>query len=248
MLKTLFALFLSLIAIVVFGTIGMVLSLIAPKLVIPLAVRPWGKSMFIFHGVGLNVGGTENIPSVPSVIMYNHQSSFDIPALVASLPGQYKLVMKDEVLKIPFVGWLSKTSGHYFVSRDGGSGDSRQLKLMARAISRKKHTVVLAPEGTRSESGRLLSFKKGGFLLASLSGAPVVPMVIWGGRKVKKKGEFKLGTGTEMTVEFLPPVYPDNFPSGREGMEKLEQAVRSVMLDEVEKHIGSEEALIGTLK
>ena len=186
--------------------------------------------------VRLKVGGVENIPREPSVIMYNHQSSVDIPAFIASLPGQYKLVMKDEVLKIPFVGWVSKLNGHFFVARDGGGGDSRQLKIMTRAIREKRQTLVLAPEGTRSETGRLLDFKKGGFLLAALSGAPVVPMVIRGGMTVKPK-RGPLQTGGRMSVDFLPPVRAAVSPgsSGRKAMETLERETRGAMLRALEQ-------------
>lgn len=240
MAKTFFALALSSVATLLLGLVGMFLAVFAPPLVIRLAVRPWGKTVIACCGVSLKVEGVEHIPPEPSVIMYNHQSSFDIPVLAASLPGDYKLVMKDEVLAVPFVGWVSKMAGHYFVSRDGGRSDSGRLKLMARGIAEKKHTVVLAPEGTRSESGRLLDFKKGGFLLASLSGAPVVPMVVWGGKNVKKKNS-RLRTGGKMSVEFFPPVYPRDFPAGREGMEKVEMNVRNTMLQAVERHFRSEE-------
>ena len=232
--KSVAAVALCAVATTVFGIAGVSFSLAAPRLVIPLAVRPWGKALLLCLGVRLRVGGIENIPREPSVIMYNHQSSVDIPALVASLPGRYKLVMKDEVLKIPFVGWVSKLNGHFFVSRDGGSGDSRQLKLMARAIREKKQTLVLAPEGTRSESGKRLDFKKGGFLLAALSGAPVVPMVIRGGIGVKpKRGPLK--TGGEMSVDFLPPVRAAEGSGGRAAMDMLERETRDAMLRGLEQ-------------
>ncbi len=240
MLKGLAAVFFSSAATLFFGITGVFLSLFAPGYVIRLAVRPWGRAVLFCCGVSFEIRGVENIPSEPSVIMYNHQSSLDIPALVASLPGEYKLVMKDEVLRIPFVGWVSKMTGHYFVPRDGGSGDSRQLKFMARGIRKEKHTIVLAPEGTRSESGRLLDFKKGGFLLASLSGSPVVPMIIWGGKNVKRKTDRILKTGEKMSVEFLPPVYPAQFPGGKEGREEIEGLVRDAMLKKVDERLRDE--------
>ena len=233
-LKTFAAMAGAFFATTLFGLIGLVFSVVAPRLVIPFSVRPWGKALLASCRVKLSVRGVENIPPEPSVIMYNHQSAFDIPALVASLPGQYKLVMKDEVLGIPFVGWVSKANGHYFVARDGGSGDSKQLKLMARGIREKKQTLVLAPEGTRSETGRLLEFKKGGFLLSALTGAPVVPMVILGGREVKRKNG-PLNIGRPMTVEFLAPVRPPDGASGREVMNGIERDTRDAMLSRVQK-------------
>lgn len=242
MVKASAAMFLASVATFVLGCAGLVLSLVAPGLVIRFAVRPWGKAVLTSCSIRLKVSGVENIPPEPSVIMYNHQSAFDIPALVSSLPMEYKLVMKNEVRMIPFIGWVSKTAGHYFVARDGGGGDTRQLKVMSRAITEKKQTVVLAPEGTRNTTGRLLDFKKGGFLLASLSGAPVVPMIIWGGKNIKKKSGWVFKTGEGMSVEFLPPVYPDGSVAGRERIEKLESEVRSAMLEKVDECFRAEGA------
>ncbi|WP_462137015.1 lysophospholipid acyltransferase family protein [Candidatus Mycalebacterium sp.] len=230
------------VATVVFGCTGLVLSFFSQDLAIRFAVRPWGKAVLAGCFIRLRVKGVENIPSEPSVIMYNHQSAFDIPALTASLPVEYRMVMKNEVLMIPFIGWLSKAGGHYFVSRDGGGGDSKQLKIMSRAISQKKQTLALAPEGTRSATGRLLDFKKGGFLLASVTGAPVVPVIIWGGKDIKKKSGWVFKPGGGMSVEFLPPFYPDKSLAGRKRIEKLERGVRGAMLAKVEERFQDEEA------
>lgn len=234
--------FLASVATFVFGSIGLVVSLFSQDLVIRFAVRPWGKAVLASCFIRLRVKGVENIPPEPSIIMYNHQSAFDIPALTASLPVDYRMIMKNEVLMIPFVGWLSKAAGHYSVARDGGGGDTKQLKVMSRGISEKKQTLVFAPEGTRSATGRLLDFKKGGFLIASVSNAPVVPMIIWGGKDIKKKSGWVFKPGGSMSVEFLPPLRPDKSLAGRKRIEKLEREVRDAMLAKVEERFRDEEA------
>ncbi len=210
------------------GLIGLVLALFSNRLSVKYVIRPWGISMLWACRIKLKVEGVENIPEERSIIMYNHQSSFDILAFCAALPIEWKAIMKKEVSVIPFIGWIARLSGHYFVARDGSRGDTKEVK---RIVSRIKTgpSVIMSPEGTRSEDGRLLPFKKGGFLIAMLSGVPVVPMVIWGGMNVAKKDRFKLESNKEMLVKILEPIEVDRLPGGRKGREELEQMVRTKM-------------------
>lgn len=216
------------------GCIGIVVSLLASRHLIKCSVRPWGKTVLWACGVRLDVEGTENLPDGPSIVMFNHQSSLDIPVFCAVLPFEWKAVMKNEVASIPFIGWVCKLSGHYFVARDGSVGDTNKVREIIRKI-RKGPSVVIAPEGTRSEDGTLLPFKQGGFLMASLSRVPVVPMIIWGGKDVRKKGSYELNTDRDIVVRILPPIDTASFPKGKEGGEKLEGVVREEMLREIEK-------------
>ena len=178
--------------------------------------------------------GIENFPDGTFIVMFNHQSSLDIPVFSAVLPFEWRAVMKDEVASIPFIGWVCALSGHYFVARDGSVGDTNKVREIIRKI-RKGPSVIIAPEGTRSEDGTLLPFKQGGFLIASLSRVPVVPMIIWGGKDIRKKGSYELNTDRDIVVRILPPIDTASFPKGKEGGEKLESVVREEMLREIEK-------------
>ncbi|NIS76902.1 MAG: hypothetical protein GTO00_04655, partial [Deltaproteobacteria bacterium] len=80
------------------------------------AVRPWGKYVLKGCGIRLEVEGEENIPKEPCIIMYNHSSSFDIYAFSAGVPYEWRAIMKDEIADIPFVGWVCKMTGQYFVA------------------------------------------------------------------------------------------------------------------------------------
>lgn len=216
------------------GSVGIVTSLFANRHLIKCSVRPWGKTVLWACGVRLDVEGTENFPDGPFIVMFNHQSSLDIPVFSAVLPFEWKAVMKNEVASIPFVGWVCTLGGHYFVARDGSVGDTNRVREIIRKI-RKGPSVVIAPEGTRSEDGTLLPFKQGGFLMASLSRVPVVPMIIWGSKDVRKKGSYKLNTDKDIVVRVLPPIDTASFPKGKEGGEQLEGVVRERMLCEIEK-------------
>jgi 1-acyl-sn-glycerol-3-phosphate acyltransferase len=169
----------------------------------------------------------ENLPKEPSIIMYNHQSSADIFAFSGFLPVEWRGVLKKELAKVPFVGWVTKAMGHYFVERDGSGRDTQEIRRMVEKI-RSGPSVLIAPEGTRSPDGSLLPFKKGGFVVAMYAKVPVVPMVIIGGKEVMPKGSMKINPGS-MKMKILPPIEVKNLPSGREGREELMRLVREVM-------------------
>ena len=216
-----------------FGVIGITLAFISPSSAIKYAVRPWGKMIILTTGVTLDVKGLENIPKEPSIIMYNHQSVYDIFAFMAVLPIDWKAVMKKEVLDMPFIGWVSKVAGHYFVARDGSERDTKEVKKIAERI-RLGPSVLIAPEGTRSKDGKLLPFQKGGFFIAMLAGVPIVPMVMMGGAKIYAKTSWVVNSGT-MKVRVLPPVYPGDLPRGKAGREELMRIVREGMEEVLEK-------------
>ncbi len=212
---------------VFFGLYGVVLALISPPAVVKYAVRPWARMILFTAGVKLDVEGLENIPEEPSIIMFNHQSVFDIFAYMAALPIDWKAVMKKEVGDMPFIGWVSKLAGHYIVARDGSERDTKEVKKIVSRI-KEGPSVLIAPEGTRGKEGKLLPFQKGGFLIAMLAGVPVVPMVITGGLDIMPKDSKVLKPGT-MKIRILPPIDVAGLPPGREGREELMRIVRTQM-------------------
>ncbi len=213
---------------VLFGTIAMILALFNKTWTFKYAVRPWGKYVLKGCGIRLEVQGEENIPQEPCIIMYNHSSSFDIYAFCAGVPYEWRAIMKDEVAKIPFVGWVCKLTGQYFVARDGGTRDLETVKLIAGKI-RQGPLVLVAPEGTRSEDGNLLPFKKGGFVIALQAKVPVVTMVITGGNDVYPKGSRQIKPGV-MKIKYFEPIFVDQLGRGRQARERLEKVVREQMI------------------
>ena len=212
---------------IIFGILALILTQIKKSKTFEYAVRPWGKYILKGCGVRLEVQSSENLPKEPCIIMYNHSSAFDILAFSAAMPIDWKTIMKNEVAKIPIVGLVCKLTGQYFVTRDGSAGDLHMVKEIAEKI---KHgpSVLVAPEGTRSEDGELLPFKKGGFVIALRAKVPVVTMVITGGRDIKSKNSWLVKPGV-MKIKFLEPIYVDKLEKGRAGREKLEKLVRDQM-------------------
>ncbi len=210
-----------------FGITASLVCFFAPGVVLRFVVRPWAKSILKICGVKVEVDGLENLPSEPVVIMFNHQSYFDIFAYASVLPIDWRAIMKAELVWIPFFGWVAKATGHHFIKRESSIKSLREIEGIADKI-RNGPSVVLAPEGTRSADGKLMPFKPGGFLLAIRSGVPVVPMVVMGGSRIMPSGSLRVYPGT-IRVMILPPIDVGELPQGKEGREALSTMVRESM-------------------
>jgi len=148
--------------------------------------RTWARLVLKTTGVRVTVRGAERLdPSRSYVFASNHQSIYDIPIVFASLPVQLRIVAKDSLGRFPFLGWHLRRTGHLLVDRrNPGAGI---LKRMAQLVSGTRSLIVF-PEGTRSEDGTIGRFKGGIFLLAIDAGLPVVPVSIARSRFVMRKG------------------------------------------------------------
>ncbi|MEE8138473.1 MAG: lysophospholipid acyltransferase family protein, partial [Thermoanaerobaculia bacterium] len=128
--------------------------------------RLWSRGLLRFSGVTLEVHREVELdPLTPYVFMSNHQSLYDIPALIASLPGQTRFLAKRSLFRIPVFGWAIHMGGFISIDREDRS---RAHQSFSSAVARLRSGVsaLVFPEGTRSLDGRLLPFQRGGFLLA----------------------------------------------------------------------------------
>lgn len=181
----------------IFGLIAIVLMIPIPN-GNPLiwCARPWAAMILLTCGVRVRV--TENGHrdlGQPAIYITNHQSLFDVLALIRALPGQYRIIAKKELFGIPVFGWALSMAG--FIKLDRADRDQARASLgVAAARVRAGRSLVVFAEGTRSPDGRLLPFKKGGFVLAIESGTPVVPISISGSRAVLGKETLDIKRGT----------------------------------------------------
>lgn len=153
--------------------------------------RLWGKTLLLFSGVKVELNGDlESIKTDKSYIfMANHQSAFDIFVLLAYLPVQFRWVAKEELFKIPIFGPSMRRAGYIPINRANPRDAIKSINEAARKIH-EGVSVVVFPEGTRSEDGKLLPFKSGGFVLSIKSRAPIVPTALIGTFEVKPRGSF----------------------------------------------------------
>ena len=146
------------------------------------------------------------------VFLCNHQSLFDIPVLLATLPMPARFLAKRELFRIPVFGWSLKVGGFIPVERGGKSaGDS--FRAAAERV-RSGGSVLMFPEETRSTDGNLLPFKRGGFLLAQKAGLPMVPVGIHGTLGVRPRHSYRIHPG-RVLVRYGEPLPPPG--SGRGG-------------------------------
>jgi 1-acyl-sn-glycerol-3-phosphate acyltransferase len=212
---------------VVFGTVAILLCLPVPggRPFTPLA-RLWSRLVLTTAGVRWRASYHPGLdPSRASVYMANHQSQFDVPALILAMPADFRFVAKRELLFIPIFGWALWLAGFVFVDRGDREQAIRSLDEAAAKVHRGMSIIVFA-EGTRSPDERLLPFKKGGFMLALKAGAPIVPVSIRGSRGVLPKGSLRLRPGT-IDLVFGAPI--DTSAYSIESRDALMAAVRNAI-------------------
>jgi 1-acyl-sn-glycerol-3-phosphate acyltransferase len=164
------------------------------------------------------------------VLMANHQSAFDIFILYGYLPFDFTFLSKKEVFKIPLFGLAMKVVDAIAVDRENKASIKKTIKDMEEYI-RKGRSLLIFPEGTRSEDGNLLDFKKGGFLLAKKSKVKILPVTIINSNKVLKKGSFLITPCVNVTMILDKPIPVENV-----NLNELMEQVRNLMNDNIKKY------------
>ncbi|MEO8275207.1 MAG: lysophospholipid acyltransferase family protein [Thermoanaerobaculia bacterium] len=173
-----------------------------------LARKVWAPGQIAIGGSRVVVRGAEQLDfRRPYYFVANHQSWIDIPALFVAVPAPLHFLAKQELSRVPFLGWYISAMGMVFVDR----GDRRRAlasidragELLARGGS-----LVSFPEGTRSAPGDFGRFKTGGFSSAIDSGVAdvqVVPVGIVGAGQVLPRDGFRVRPG-KIEVRFGTPI------------------------------------------
>jgi len=190
------------------------------------AAVPWARMIMGIAkilGIEVEIRGkiTEDMKKA-KIFMTNHQSYFDIFALLAYLPHDFRFIMKKELMEIPLLGYAMRKVGYIGIDRENPRAALRSLK----EASDKLHhgiSLLIFPEGTRSPDGSLLPFKKGGFKLAMKTGAEIVPIGIRGSAKIASKGRLRLRKG-RFSIGFGPPIDSKKF--SRRDIDRLMELTR----------------------
>jgi 1-acyl-sn-glycerol-3-phosphate acyltransferase len=217
----------------------LILSIPSAAIFIPLAVitgdvRPlYAVTCFIVRagfaaaGIRVLVKGRENVPAGRACIfMSNHVSNLDPPGLIPRIPGRTAAFTKRSVFKIPIFGYCLKLAEYIPVDRTGNASDAHALVESAKRVLGKGVHITTFVEGTRSRNGRLLPFKKGPFYLAMETGAPCIPVSIFGTEALMAKGSFAIKPG-RVHIVFHAPVDPKDFTSREELMAAVRAGIAS---------------------
>ncbi len=187
----------------------------------------WMRIALLLSGVRVEVNGLENIPSGPVILVANHKGAFDIPALQVSLPLQFRWVAKKGLFKIPLVGWAMSMAGYIPIDTHAGRAFLKSIRATVEKI-RGGTSILVFPEGTRNPRPGLLPFKRGVFLLAEKSGAPIVPIAIKGTESIMKIGSLVIRPGN-VRVSIGPPIEPAGLKE-----KDLQEATRRAIEKELE--------------
>jgi 1-acyl-sn-glycerol-3-phosphate acyltransferase len=187
----------------------------------------------------VRVHGRENLPrkgsAKPYVIMSNHASHYDVPILFYVLGGHVRMVAKKELFALPIIGRAMRETGMIEVDRQN---HQRAIESLAQAKTELAQgtSIWIAPEGTRSPTGELLPFKKGGFVLAVDLGVPILPITIKGTRNALPAKGLWSTPGVAVDV-FIHPVIETTTCAGLDAHHA--KAARDALISEVRKSIAS---------
>jgi 1-acyl-sn-glycerol-3-phosphate acyltransferase len=141
--------------------------------------------------------------------MANHTSFLDILLILACIPHNFRMIVKEEVFSLPFLGLAVRSSGQIPLDRDNPRRGLRSIKQAAELL-RKGVSIVVFPEGTRSRDGRVQEFKSTLFVLPIRTQTPVVPVLIEGAFQALRRGSMLLNRGP-MNVTFHVPITVGSF-------------------------------------
>ncbi|MBI3725868.1 1-acyl-sn-glycerol-3-phosphate acyltransferase [bacterium] len=180
----------------------------------------------------LSVRGRERLRAAGAcVLCSNHQSQVDILA-ISALHGQWRWVSKREIFWIPFLGWAMKAIGCPSVTRGDRSSGQRMLEQCRSWLDRGV-SILIFPEGTRSEDGALGPFRPGAFKLAIETGRPVLPIVVDGSKDALPKKSLDVFRRADVVVSVLEAIDPAPF-RGTNDLEGLAALTREKVARELE--------------
>ncbi len=148
-----------------------------------------------------------------TVIVANHVSHLDAPVLLQALGVDFRAVAKKEVFYVPVFSTVLRFAGFIEVDRADRAQATRAIARAVEALKRGSCFLIF-PEGTRSRTGELGPFKKGGFVVAMDAGSRIVPVALQGTRELMPRGGFRIRPGT-VRVRVLDPVMAGSYSYDR---------------------------------
>jgi 1-acyl-sn-glycerol-3-phosphate acyltransferase len=191
--------------IVLIGPVALALAALFRSKRLMYAVGHGGVGLALrLAGIRYRIVGRENVPPGAVVYCSNHESNVDPAVLFQDLHPMLHILYKAELHRVPLMGQAFDIGGFVAVDR---SDRRKSFASVDRAVASlgQGNSFLIFPEGTRSRTGELLPFKKGGFIMALQAQVPIVPVAISGGRASMRKGS-AIVRPVRVTVRIGPPV------------------------------------------
>jgi len=175
--------------------------------------------LLIFGPAGIQVETyeKENMPpeiisgKQPIIFMANHATQLDAPLVLSVCPVGATLIVKKEIGWVPFLNFAAWAAHAIFIDRSNSEKARKSIEQATERI-RRGQSVFMYPEGTRTRTGSLLPFKKGGFVMAQNANVPIVPCAMTGGYQLMPPGTLRIHPG-KMIVRVGKPMWPKDFQS-----------------------------------
>lgn len=191
------------------------------------------RGVIFCAGMRLTITGLENVaPQKQYIIMMNHVNTLDPFTFYAKFPGKARGVEEESHFNWPFYGPLIRRIGQIPINRKDARKAIAALKKAGELIRQIKNvSITILPEGTRTLTGKLGDFKKGGFLIALEAGLDILPMIQIGAFEFKRKGSWVMRPGkVQMVIE--KPIPTAGY--SRKNIDELMSLTRDVFL----KYVG----------
>ncbi len=172
------------------------------------------------------------------IVMSNHASHYDIPLLFLTFPKGLRMIAKKELFKVPVWGRAMKVAEIMIIDRD----DRRQaIKDLAIVKEKMESGIIpwIAPEGTRTRSGELLPFKKGGFMIAMQTGATIIPVGIRNSGSILPPDTWEFNLNQHVDIHIGAPIDTTEFSKADrdELMQTVESSIRELLGEKVKEPV-----------
>ena len=180
----------------------------------------------VLVGVELNIIGAEKIdPKKSYVVIGNHPSTLDIFTHITALPVSIRFLTKTELFRIPIFGRVLKTLGLPRIDRKNAKANFEKINDSINQVIKLGNSIMIFPEGKRSNQKELLPFKKGASHVAKNFNLPIIPVVSHNAHNLMVKGKVWLKSG-EIKIEILEPIYNVNDYTVDELTSKMESLIK----------------------
>lgn len=186
-------------------------------------------------GCKISFEGFEKIPeNKPLIIVSNHQSMYDIPAVVWGFRAHYpKFISKVELSRnLPSISHNLKHGKSAIIDRESGTQSVKEIFRLGKLIEEHNYAACIFPEGTRSKTGKVKKFMPAGIhtLLRAAPSAIIIPFVINGHSQLLKRGYVPMTFGQKITYTVLDPIDPRGIPT-EELVDKVQKVIEKALPD-----------------